>query len=305
MDSMPIVYDIRNNEWTTQFKRNTSSTHSIATTVPSVADSTINIAAIGGGIAVVVTMALIGIFFYMRRVTGRKRMDDESNKDTIVSPRVREPQDPGGDLESELLRSRYPWSSPPLYSRPMYYQDEFFKLLSASPLVGPHAFMKDPQGQQHRSTSSDEVELEGEEPCSGSKEFNHWQSSSSTPRSPQLVDHAPTTLQELSSNGDGDNSDDDDDKCEETAHSNPRSPQSAMTDGQGGPAPQWQHLLPIAFPYQKQSLDRSQVLVRMMNAIRAEQIELEKSVLVQDALAARKRAAYSDTSQPILCSNKK
>lgn len=312
MDAVPIVYDIRNNEWTTQFKRNTRpgaiepSTHSIAPNVPSVADSPINVAAIGGGIAgVVVTMALIGIFFYRRRATGRKRKDDESNKDTIVSLSVREPQNPGGDPEAELLGSRHPSSPPPSYSRPMYYgQDEFFKLLAASPLAGPHAFMKDPQGQQHRTMSSDEDGLEGE---GGSKEFNHQQSSSSTtPRSPQLMDRGPTTLRDWSSNGDGDNSDDDNDKGEETAQSNPRSPQTAITDGQGGPsrAPQWQPLFPIAFPDQKENVDRSQDLVRMMNAFRAEQIELEKSVLAQDALAAQMRAAYPDSPQPTLHSNK-
>ena len=314
MDAVPIVYDIRNNEWTTQFKLNTRpgatepSTHSLASTVPDVADSTINIPAIGGGIAgVVVTVALIGILFYRSRVTSRERTGDESNKDTVVNPSVREPQDPGGNLDAEL-RSRYPSSPPSSYSRPMYYdQDELFKLMVASPLTGPHAFMKDPQGQQHRPTSSDEDELKGNVPSGGLKEFNHQQSSSSTTlRSPQLVDRAPTTLQDWSSNGNSDDSDDDGDKSKETAQPNPPSPQAVIADGQGGPsrAPQWQPLIPIAFPDQKQNVDGSQEIVRMMSAIWAEQIELEKRMLVQGALPAQMRAAYPD-SQPTLRSNKK
>ncbi|KAG0058859.1 hypothetical protein BGZ89_000912 [Linnemannia elongata] len=316
MDAVPIVYDIRNNEWTTQFKLNTKpgavepSTLPIAPAVSSiaviggrVARVVVTIALIGSGIAaVVVTMALIGIFYYRRRVTGRKRMSNISNKDTIVSPSVREPQDPVGDPKAELLGSRQPSSPPPLYYRPMPYdQDEFFRLLAASPLAGPHAFLKDPQGEQHRPTSRDVDELEGGGPSNGSMEFSRQQSSSSTaPRSPQLVDRASTALQNWSSNGYGDDS-------EETAQLNPRSSLTAITDEQGGPlrAPQWQPLLPIASTDQKQNVDRSQELVQMMNAIRAEQIELEKSVLVQDALAAQVRAAYPDAPQSILLSNKK
>ncbi|KAF9126237.1 hypothetical protein BG015_004743 [Linnemannia schmuckeri] len=157
MDGVPIVYDIRNNQWTIQFKHNTGadapgllSSPSRSTAVPGSAESTINIATIGGGIAgALVVIALIGFFVYRRHITGRKAMGDNKNKDTVVGPTVREPQNPGGDPEAELLGSLYPSSLPSSYSRPKYYEHgQFFRLLAASPIAGPHSSMKNPQGQQ-------------------------------------------------------------------------------------------------------------------------------------------------------------
>lgn len=301
-DAVPIIYDIRNNEWTTQFKRYTGAdasrpvnpTRSVA--VPNTAESTTKIAAIGGGMTgAVVVVAIMGYIFYRRRIISREEMLNDRNE-SAIGLSLRDPQNPNGDPMAELLSVLFPSSSAsPTNSLRMYYdREDFLRRLAASPLAGPHSLMKEPQGeQQHRSTSGDEDEFV--RPNNGS--HDQHLSSLISPRSPHMVNHATATLSDWLIDDDGnDNSGEHEgDKSAQPPPPNPRNPQTEIIDGQDGPprAPQWQQSLPpVVFLDQSQYLERNQELAWMMEAIKAEKEVLDRRKFVQDALVAQMRANY-------------
>jgi hypothetical protein len=237
-DAVPIVYDIRNNEWITQFRLNTgpgvtepaeSGNPPRPSALPASVDLTTKIAAIGGGVAgAAMLVALIGSVIY-RRHTSRQEIHDKKNTGTIIGLSVRDPQNPGGEPEAELLGACFPLSPPPIYSRPMYFdQDELFRYLAASPLAGPHSFMKNPQGQDQQDQQYLSMSGDGdgsEWPRNESHRSNHQPSSPRSPRSPQAVYRASITQRDRPSNGDDDNDERNGDK---SAQSSPPSPRNHM-----------------------------------------------------------------------------
>jgi hypothetical protein len=313
-DTVPIIYDIRNNEWTTQFQRFTGAkatdptNPSRPTAIPSVAESTTNMAAIGSGIAgAVVVVAVVGFFFYRRRITISKEMHDNKKEITTVGLNIRDPQNPGGDPEAELLRALYPSSPSPGGPRPIFYdREEFFRRLAASPLAGPHAFMRNPQGeQQNRSTSVNDDKVD----TSSNGSYLQRPSLCISPRSPHMY-LGTSTIHDWP----GDDDDNDDNNAEHQGEKSeqpptpsppspptPRSPQMDVLGRQGGPSrvPQWQQsLLPVVYLDHSQYVERSQELAFMMDAIKAEQEVLERRKLIQDALVAQMRVAYPDPPPP-------
>lgn len=254
-DVFPIVYDIRNNQWTTKFKRNTDPgvTEPDIPLIPAVGqasqDSTTNTIAMKGGVAgaVMVVVALVGLFFY-RRFTSGKGIHDKKNTDTIIGHSVREPQSPGGDPEAELLGASHPLSPPPIYSRPMYFdQDDLIRYLAASPPIGPHSVMKDPQVQKQQHQQYLPMSGDGndfERPSNGHHRPNHQPSFPTSPRSPQAVHCTSVAQRDCSSNGDDDKDNDEHqrEKIIQPLLPSPRNPQVAAKDGQNGllRGPQWQ-----------------------------------------------------------------
>lgn len=313
-DAVPIIYDIRNNEWTTQFKRYTGAdtvrpTNPARTVAkPNFAELTTNIAAIGGGIAgTVVVVTIMGFLYYRKRMTSRKEMHDDRNE-SATGLSLRDPQNPDGDPMAELLGVLLPSSSAlPTNSLRMYYdREDFFRRLAASPLAGPHSLMREPQGeQQHLSTSGDKEEFAL--PNSGT--HDQHLSSLISPRSPHMVNRATAALSDRPSDDD-DNDNISEHEGDKSAQQplpppGPRSPQLEILERQDGPprAPQWQQSLPsVVFLDQSQYLERSQELTWMMEAIKAEKEVLDRRKLVQDALVAQIRANYpvlpSPTSDP-------
>jgi hypothetical protein len=172
MDNIPIVYDMKNNQWTTQFNRVITAT----TTSGVSSESKTNAAAIGGGIAgAVVVIALVGFLFYRRRnskqnsninssdsnESGNRFTTGTNNKkdNDAAGLSVRDPQDTDGDYK----RASYPSSGTPSPVPPMLKprqtddRDALYGHLVIpslkTPLAGPHSAMRDPQGNdQPRQT---------------------------------------------------------------------------------------------------------------------------------------------------------
>ncbi|KAF9128853.1 hypothetical protein BG015_004279 [Linnemannia schmuckeri] len=121
-----------------------------------------------------------------------------------------------------------------------------------------------------------------------------------------------TTITDWSSNGNDEDCSDERDgdkgaQQQPPSPLSPRNPQTDAIDEQGGQlrAPQWQESLPpVVFLDQNQYLERRQELALMMNAIRAEEEVLERRKLVQDALMAQMRAAYSNPHRTPLDADK-
>ncbi|KAF9272719.1 hypothetical protein BGZ68_002150 [Mortierella alpina] len=64
--AMPIIYNIRTNQWTTQFSLAPPPQTTAAPTTNAPGSKEVNVAAIGGGIGAAVVAVLIGLFIYMR-----------------------------------------------------------------------------------------------------------------------------------------------------------------------------------------------------------------------------------------------
>ncbi|KAG0277419.1 hypothetical protein BGZ95_005972 [Linnemannia exigua] len=290
-DATPIVYDMKNNQWTKQFNRVVTATAPTGTgpnvppnsaTLPnpsgtsnSQPGSTTNAAAIGGGIAgAMVVAALIGFLLYRRHKRSGQETHDKDEDSIGLSPR--EPQSHGSDYNKGELHPPSP-TCPPLKPRPADDQSAFYNQFTATPLTshqtGPHAILRNPQGQQQITADSNGgfVDNEGEiKQPSMATQLSH-----SNDRAPQR-DH-------------NDNSND--------APTGSRNPQSRDVEehqqGREGGRPRGPQLrsLPTSqvqgeslYKDRNQYQDRSQELARMMENIRAEQEELEKSRLEHEAL---------------------
>ncbi|KAK5815766.1 hypothetical protein F5H01DRAFT_379489 [Linnemannia elongata] len=157
-DKTPIVYDMKNNQWTTQFNRFINGT-STTTGPTKVTPPPTNIAAIGGGIAgaVVAVMALVGFLLYRRRRrlrtktrNGNHQDRDEDEEGVSLAHRQKLPPNNNGDIEAERFTASHP---PPLKPRPTEDRDTLMSRFSTSsltelPLAGPNAMLRDPHGQQ-------------------------------------------------------------------------------------------------------------------------------------------------------------
>ncbi|KAF9153846.1 hypothetical protein BG015_002514 [Linnemannia schmuckeri] len=176
-DATPIVYDMKNNQWTTQFNRFikaistttgpsavTPSPNSIVT--PSSQSDAAKIAAIGGGIAgaVVAVIAIVGFLLCMRRSRQTRKTkatrktgnikDKQADEKGVNLANLRElPPNSNVNAETEPLPSSYP---PPLLKpRPTEDRDACLTHLSTTPsptepLAGPQAVLRvgSPQGHQ-------------------------------------------------------------------------------------------------------------------------------------------------------------
>ncbi|KAF9538090.1 hypothetical protein EC957_007254 [Mortierella hygrophila] len=158
-DATPIVYDMKNDQWTTQFNRfiNVASTTTGPTNVnpppssgpTSQPDSPTNIAAIVGGIggAVVAVFAIAGFLLYRRRRRRRARTRDGRHQDKDEDEEgisLAHPQNPPPNSNDDIEAERFAAPPPlPLNPRPAEDQDAVF-----------HAVPRDPQGQQSTSMNS-------------------------------------------------------------------------------------------------------------------------------------------------------
>ncbi|KAF9153847.1 hypothetical protein BG015_002515 [Linnemannia schmuckeri] len=152
-DGTPIVYDIRNNQWTSLFRRNTTipvptgSSTPISTVTPSPPpETTTNIAAIGGGVGgAILVVAIIGFLFYRRRRQKKANSNNKDGGDTGLN--LREPQNTDGYRRTGLPESH----PPPLKPRPMEDREAYFDRLAVSPptspVSGPQGLLRDPHGQ--------------------------------------------------------------------------------------------------------------------------------------------------------------
>ncbi|KAG9061505.1 hypothetical protein KI688_007083 [Linnemannia hyalina] len=153
-NTTPIVYDMKNDQWTTQFNRfiNVASTTTGPTNVnsppssrpTSQPDSPTNIAAIAGGIggAVVAVFAIAGFLLYRRRRRRRARTRDGRHQDKgedeegiSLAHRQNPPSNNNDDIEAERFAASPP---PPLNPRPAEDQHAV-----------SHAMPRNPQGQQY------------------------------------------------------------------------------------------------------------------------------------------------------------
>ena len=155
-DGTPIVYDIRNDQWTSLFRRNTTSppttgdnTPPSTVTPPALTESTTNIAAIGGGVAgALLVAAIVGFFFYrQRRQTKANNSNSDSRDEDGVGLNLREPQSANSDRRTGHAASRPPSLKP----RPTDDREAYFSRLAVSPptspLSGPQSLLRDPHGQ--------------------------------------------------------------------------------------------------------------------------------------------------------------
>lgn len=348
MDNIPIVYDMKNNQWTTQFNRVITATTTLGV-IPSAtsnsatltsSESKTNSAVIGGGIAgAVVVIALVGFLFYRRR-NGRQSSNinssdsnESGNRFTTVTNNkkdngavglsARDPQDTDGDYK----RASYPSSGipspvPPML-KPRQTDDrdaQYGHLIIPSlntPLAGPHSAMRDPQGNdqprqmQHFSPATNESKAE-------------WSDDSSSniihPSLPPIPAR-PSHIRDLNNNATVEvfqtHSIDEGESCSVQPYEmpppqtpvSPRFPRSPQTPTSGHfgeqqtggvtiRGPQVQTVPPVTqdqvqsqnqgqsqYRYQDQSqyANRGQELARMMDNIRAEQEELERSRLEHEA----------------------
>ncbi|KAF9133813.1 hypothetical protein BGW39_008856 [Mortierella sp. 14UC] len=206
-DATPIVYDMKNNQWTTQFNRVIAATAtsgsgpSATSGAPNTPESKTNIAAIGGGIAgAVVVIALIGFLFYRRRNSRHSSNSDSDNNtsgrsrskfatgtrdrhDDTTGLGVRDPQNTNGDYKEAFYPSSGLPSSvlPILKPRPTDEREAFYSHLATSPSrtppAGPHSVRRDPQGndqqqqQQYFSPTSitDKMEWSGDNKSNNSR----------------------------------------------------------------------------------------------------------------------------------------
>ncbi|KAH7046418.1 hypothetical protein BKA57DRAFT_537280 [Linnemannia elongata] len=157
-DAVPIVYDMKKNQWTTQFNRVSNST-STTTGPTKVTSPPTNTAAIGGGIAgaVVVVVAVVGFLLYRHRRRSRTRTRNGSHQDrdedeegVSLAHRQKLPPNNNDDIDAEQFAASHP---PPLKPRPAEDRHALMSCLSPSsltelPLAGPHTVPRDPHGQQ-------------------------------------------------------------------------------------------------------------------------------------------------------------
>ncbi|KAF9927101.1 hypothetical protein FBU30_003489 [Linnemannia zychae] len=350
MEVTPIVYDLVNDEWTTQFRREnllksaTPFTPSpTATPIDTGSSKSTNAAAIGGGIAggIVVVIIVVGLLLYRRRKQHRANVDRNiniviNNNNSIekneenTSPR--EPQDT--DAQWYNKRNMYDTNAgvqpPPLKPHPVDNRDTFFKRFSTSPLTspslaGPQALMREPHKHlQSQSISSvkgyktelveDDEEIEQQRPLmparlsnlSGTtaivppqtlpsnnsgpvKDVHNIEKNSNvatasiTSRSPQT----PTGVY-LSYEGEGNR-----------AAQTPRDPHSKSdihsTIPDNVSAVQNQNPGDSLYIDRNDYLNRTQELSRMMDHIRAEQEELERSRREHEASMQRFNETQSFT----------
>lgn len=168
-DATPIVYDMKNNQWTTQFNRfikvtstttgPTKETPPPNSTPTSQSDSPTKIAAIGGGIGgvVVVVIAVAGFLLYRRRrrqktrtKNGRHQDQDEDEEGVGLARRQKPPPNNNDDIEANRLAVSY---TPPRDPSPPEGRHALLNRFSISSpteisLAGPHAVPRDPQGHQ-------------------------------------------------------------------------------------------------------------------------------------------------------------
>ncbi|KAF9144705.1 hypothetical protein BGX30_011726 [Mortierella sp. GBA39] len=321
-DVTPIVYDMRNNQWTSLFRRNTTLpvptgpyTPISTVTPPTSSEPTTNIAAIEGGVAAVLIAAIVGFFLYrQRRLTKANNSNSSSNsKDNDgVGLSLREPQNTNGDRITghPLLHP------PPLKPRPTDNREAYFSRLElsppTSPLSGPQGFLRDPHGQPlfgviNRDKSEWVDDNDGHE---GFDAPNPSQRPPMPARISHLSDRTTAVLELYQSWPLRDSVDIDINKSvpqqqQQQQHQlqSSRNPQTPGSDGQyhgrtttqliGPRGPQWLSQTKgsaqdvsarTQFVDRSQYLDRSQELARMMDAIRAEQEELERSRLEHEAL---------------------
>ncbi|KAG0293161.1 hypothetical protein BGZ96_003218 [Linnemannia gamsii] len=357
-DATPIVFDMKNNVWTTQFNRvitatatsgpyftsapfipgtppPPSSTSNNPTTSPQ-SSSKANIGLIGGGIAglVVVTAAVVGFIFYRRRCKQARTSDDKDGNDTIrLSPREPRKPEGSGDFKSEHLgRTSY---SPPLQPRPRFNNDNSYNsnysnggsnndgtdhyaamtqsyhpTMPAS--IGPYAAMRSPEsGIAHVPTNPYKTEW-----TENDSEGYDQSSKSSPPRSLHEFSDNSNHHGVHSSSGISSNQ-----YKAPLGLRNPHTPPGAGETGWTtqsrdlrlrGPQGQQQHqqtpVLPVHPDHQSQGhsryvvvdqihsqyQDRSRELTRMMDNIRAEQEELERTRLEHEL----QMQAQREYSQP-------
>ncbi|KAK5801779.1 hypothetical protein F5H01DRAFT_354645 [Linnemannia elongata] len=284
-DGTPIVYDIRNNQWTNLFRRNTTLPFPVPTepSTPISTVATTNFAAIGGGVAgAVLVAATIGFFFYRRR--RRTKADNSNSKDDDgVSLSLREPQNTNGNR-----RTGRPVLHPPsLKPRPIDDRQAYFSHMAVSPptspLSGPHGVLRDPHGQPRfaphplqRPPMPARISHLSERTMTISGPYQHWPLSDSVD-----IDISKSYAEQQS----------------------PRNPQTPRSEGQhyeltttqpiGPRGPQWRSQTSdsaqdmsarTGYMDRNQYLGRSQELAKMMEAIRAEQEELERSRLEHESL---------------------
>ncbi|KAG0260629.1 hypothetical protein BGZ95_004390 [Linnemannia exigua] len=225
MDGIPIVYDLKNNQWTTQFNRIATATTtsgaipsatSNSATSPS-SESETNAAAIGGAGAVVV-ITLVGFLLYRRRNSrqnsninssdsneSRNRFTtgtNNKNDNDAAGLSARDPQDTDGDYKrASYLSSGIPSPVPPMLM-PRQTDDRdalygrFVTHFSKTPPTGPHSAMRDPQGNdqprqmQYFSSATNENKAE----------WSDDSSSNITHPSPPPIPARPSHIRDLKNN---------------------------------------------------------------------------------------------------------
>ncbi|KAF9144706.1 hypothetical protein BGX30_011727 [Mortierella sp. GBA39] len=323
-DATPIVFDMKNNVWTTQFNRVITATVASGPLFPSASttpgtppptpttnnpttspkqSSTTNTAAIGGGIAgVVVVIALIGFVFYRRR-RGHTRSTGNSKDDDAIglSPReLRKPED-----HSPKTEPAPPKSPPPLKLRPKFDNYDFTGVHAAagspsSPYptspssIGPYAALRSPEiGNTYVPTTPPKAEWTGDNNLRsphgvGTNSSNNgvYGSGNSGHHIFPLSPHNPQTL----SGGE---------EFRLTLRSGDLRTRAPQGQQQQAPAPSRQdhsqsnsnssHYVVDQSQYQ----DRSKELQKMMDNIRAEQEELERGRLEHEVLMQNYRRGDS------------
>lgn len=322
-DATPIVYDMKNNVWTTQFNRIITATVPSGPLSPSAPETKTNIGAIGGGIAgfVIVAAAVVGFIFNRRRSRQARASDDKGGDDTIGrSPREPRKPEERGDLKSEQS-DRNTYSSPLNYNNGNSNNDDtvhYAAMARSSPhsptpsSIGLYAAMRSPEsGRAHVPTNP--YKAEWTETNSG----GHDQSSKpSSPRSPHEFSDNNNNHSVDRSGGSS--------SSQYSALLNPRNPQTPPDAGETGwvtqseylplrgPQGQQQHQQAPALPVRpglqsqdysqyvlvdqsrRQYQDRNRELTMMMENIRAEQEELERTRLEHES----QMQAHWDYSQP-------
>ncbi|KAH7051421.1 hypothetical protein BKA57DRAFT_457172 [Linnemannia elongata] len=310
-DSTPIVYDIRNNQWTNVFRRNTTLPVPTEPSTPIITVATTDFAAIGGGVAgAVLVAATVGFFIYRRR-RPTKASNSNSKDNDGVGFSLREPQNTNGDRRTghEVLHP------PSLKPRPIDDRQTYFGHITVSPPTsppsGPHGVLRDPHGQPRFGViKGDKAEWfndndDNDEENNGHDGFEHPHPPQRPPipaRISQLSDRT-MTISGPYQNGPLSNSVDIDINESYAEQLGPRNPQTPGSDGQyceqtitqpiGPRGPQWRSQTNVSAQDmsartghidRNQYLGRSQELARMMEAIRVEQEELERSRLEHESL---------------------
>lgn len=279
-------------------------------TPPTAPEATSNIAAIGGGVAgAVLVAAIIGFFFYRQhrqtKANNRNIKDDDG-----VGLSLREPQSTNG-----YRRTGHATSHPPsLAPRPTDDRGVYFSRLTVfpptSPLSGPQSLLRDPHGHPRFSViNGDKSEwVDDNDDNNDGHEGFEAPHLPQRPPMPARISHqsdrsvtasGPYQNWPLSNSVDIDINKLD---AQQQQLLSPRNPQTPGSDGQyyaltttqsSGPrGPQLRiqtndSVQDVSartrFVDRNQYLGRSQELARMMEAIHAEQEELERSRLEYEA----------------------
>ncbi|KAG9061507.1 Leucine-zipper-like transcriptional regulator 1 [Linnemannia hyalina] len=320
-DATPIVFDMKNNVWTTVFNRviTATVTSGPASTTPGTPpptpttnspvispqqSPTTNTAVIGGGIAgVVVVIALIGFVFYRRRHRHTRSTGNSKDDDAIgLSPR--EPREPEGHFPK--TEPAPPKSPSPLRLRPRFDNYDFTGVHAAAGLpsyqyptspslsIGPYAALRSPEiGNAYVPTSPYMAEWAGDndlgpphDVSTNSSNNDVYGSGNNGHHKFPLSPHNPQTL----SGGE---------EFRPSLRSGDPRPRGPQGQQQQAPAPsrrdrsQSNNNSSHYVVDQSQYQDRSKELVRMMDSIRAEQEELERARLEHEALMQNYRRGDS------------